>query len=80
MSARVFDSVVEFHGKAILSPFVDGVLERAKTDGGRGRGGSMPSAGLVILLGSHPMDLTLWTHGPSDLAPFYVILAVSKVW
>lgn len=45
-----------------------------------GEGGSMPSAGLVILLGSHPTDLTLWTHGPSDLAPFYVILAVSKVW
>lgn len=39
MSARVFDSVMEFHGKAILSPFVDGVLERAKTDGGRGGGG-----------------------------------------
>lgn len=82
MSARVFDSVMKFHGKAILSPFVDGVLERAKTDGGRGGGvgGSMPSAGLAILLGSHPTDLTLWTHGPSDLAPFYVILAVSKVW
>lgn len=43
-------------------------------------GGLMSSAGLAILLGRHPMDLTLWTHGPSDLAPLYVILAVSKVW
>lgn len=45
-----------------------------------GGGVSMPSAGLAILLGSHPTDLTLWTHGPSDLALFYMILAVSKVW
>lgn len=35
MSTHVFDSITESHGKA-LSPFVDGVLERAKTDGGRG--------------------------------------------
>lgn len=42
-------------------------------------GSSMPSAGLAILLGSHPTDLTLWTYGPSDLVPFYMILGASKV-
>lgn len=40
---------------------------------------SMPSAGFSVLLRSHPRGLTLWTHGPSDLAPFYMRLAASKV-
>lgn len=63
-----------------LSPFVDCVLERAKTDGGRGvRFDALCWVGNPAGKPPHRPD-TVDTWCPSDLALFYVTLAVSKVW